>query len=72
MNGVNLDPQSLPLVTTVGDLVVAVTDAALEVVHDERKAYQVAGLVLNNMLLRLNSGSFLMDERYGKCVLREA
>ncbi len=35
---------------TVGDLVVAVTDAALEIVKDEKKAYQIAGLVVNEML----------------------
>ncbi len=36
--------------TTVGDLVVAVTDAALEIVKNEKKAYQIAGFVVNEML----------------------
>lgn len=42
--------ESPPFVTTVGDLVVAVMDEALEVIKDERKAYQVAGVVLNKLL----------------------
>ncbi len=36
--------------TTVGDLVVAITDIALEVVKNEQRAYQIAGLVVNRML----------------------
>ncbi len=36
--------------TTVGDLVVAAMDAALEVSRNQRKAYRLAGIVLNKML----------------------
>jgi hypothetical protein len=35
---------------TVGDLVVAVTDAALEATQDEDQAYEIAGLVLMRLL----------------------
>lgn len=35
---------------TVGDLVVAATDAAFEVSGDEKRAYQLAGLVVNLIL----------------------
>lgn len=35
---------------TIGDLVVAVTDAALEVTQDEDKAYEIASLVLMKLL----------------------
>ena len=36
--------------TTIGDLVVAVTDVALEVAKDKRKAYRIASRVVNSML----------------------
>lgn len=36
--------------TTIGDLIVAVVDAALEVSRDERKAYQITSVLLNKML----------------------
>jgi hypothetical protein len=36
--------------TTIGDFIVAVVDAALEVSKDERKAYQITGVVLNKFL----------------------
>jgi hypothetical protein len=35
---------------TVGDLIVAITDAALEVIEDEDMAYQIAGLVLMRLV----------------------
>ena len=35
---------------TMGDLIVAITDAALEVAQDEDIAYQIAGLVLMRLL----------------------
>jgi hypothetical protein len=35
---------------TVGDLVVAATEAAFEVASSEKKAYRLAGLVVNKML----------------------
>jgi hypothetical protein len=38
------------LKTTVGDLVVAAMEAALEVSRDERKAPRLAGIVLNKIL----------------------
>jgi hypothetical protein len=36
--------------TTIGDLVVAVADVALEVAKDKRKAYRIATRVVNSML----------------------
>jgi hypothetical protein len=36
--------------TTLGELVIAITDAALEVSRSERAAYRLTGLVLNRML----------------------
>jgi len=38
------------LYTTVGDLIVAITDAALEVSKNEKEAYRVAHLVLSRMV----------------------
>ena len=35
---------------TMGDLIVAITDAALEVAQDEDMAYQIAGLVFMRLL----------------------
>jgi hypothetical protein len=35
---------------TLGDLIVAVTEAAFEVIKDEDKAYEIAGLVLVDLL----------------------
>ena len=35
---------------TIGDLIVAVTDAALEVTRDESMAYEIASQVLINIL----------------------
>lgn len=35
---------------TIGDLVVAVTDAAIEVAKNERKAYRIANLALRKIL----------------------
>lgn len=35
---------------TIGDLVVAVTDAAIEVARNERKAYRIANLALRKIL----------------------
>ncbi len=62
MKALAVDSENLPLVTTVGDLVSAVVDAALESVADERAAYRVAGLVLNNLLRLSSGGSLLLDE----------
>ena len=45
-----VEPPVKRLRTTVGDLVVAATDAALEVSRNQRKAYRLAGIVLNKML----------------------
>ena len=36
---------------TVGDLIVAVTEAALETTHDEGQAYEIAGRVLTKLLV---------------------
>ena len=36
--------------TTVGDLVVAMVDAALKAGSSERNAYRVTGLIVNTML----------------------
>ena len=38
--------------TTVGELITAITDAALGFTTDERNAYCLTGLVLNHMVLR--------------------
>ncbi len=47
MNGeVNFKTEQL----TIGDLVVAITDAALEVTEDEDMAYQIASLVLMRLV----------------------
>jgi hypothetical protein len=35
---------------TIGDLIVAVTEAAFEATNDEDKAYEIASLVLVNLL----------------------
>jgi hypothetical protein len=35
---------------TMGDLIVAITDAALEIAQDEDMAYQIAGLVFMRLL----------------------
>jgi hypothetical protein len=45
-----IEPPVKRLQTTVGDLVVAATDAALEVSRNQRKAYRLAGIVLNKIL----------------------
>ena len=45
-----VEPPGKRLQTTVGDLVVAAMDAALEVSRNQRKAYRLAGIVLNKML----------------------
>ncbi len=39
---------------TIGDLIVAITDAALEVTEDENMAYQIAGLVLMRLVAASN------------------
>lgn len=46
----NAEPPVKRLQTTVGDLVVAAMDVALEVSKNQRKAYRLAGIVLNKML----------------------
>ena len=35
---------------TIGDLIIAVTDAALQVTEDEDQAYEIASLVLMRLL----------------------
>ena len=35
---------------TIGELVVSATDAALEVSKNEKRAYQIAGIVVNKIL----------------------
>jgi hypothetical protein len=35
---------------TIGDLIIAITDAALEVTEDEDMAYQIAGLVFMRLV----------------------
>jgi hypothetical protein len=42
--------QSKPDTVTLGDLVVAITDAALEVAQDEEIAYRIAGLVFMRLV----------------------
>jgi hypothetical protein len=51
------------LQTTVGDLVVAAMDAALEISRNQRKASRIAGIVLNRMLndSRLRAHQFKGD-----------
>jgi hypothetical protein len=58
-----VEPPVKRLQTTVGDLVVAATDAALEVSRNQRKAYRLAGIVLNKMLndSRLRARRFTGD-----------
>ena len=36
--------------TTLGDLVLAVTDAAMEISSNEKRAYQIASAVVNRVL----------------------
>jgi hypothetical protein len=43
--------------TTVGELIVTITDAALEVSRDERKAYRLTGIVLNRMAQAAPAGT---------------
>lgn len=57
-----VDPRGRRLQTTVGDLVVAAMDAALEVSKDQRKAHRLAGIVLNKIL----SDSRLSAHRFGR------
>ncbi len=45
-----IQPRDRRLKTTVGDLVVAAMEAALEVSRDERRASRLAGIVLNKIL----------------------
>jgi hypothetical protein len=47
---ISSDRESVQL--TLGDLVVAVTDAALEISRDEKDAYRIASMTLNKMRLR--------------------
>ena len=42
---------------TVGDLILAIMDAALETTENEKKAYQIAGLALNRVLRLSLSGA---------------
>lgn len=58
-----VEPPVKRLQTTVGDLVVAAMDAALEVSGNQRKAYRLAGIVLNKMLndSRLRAHRFRED-----------
>jgi len=72
MNALRANFEDPTVVTTVGDLVAAVMDASLEVVDDEKEAYRIAGLVLNNMLRLSSSDSFLLDGRYIRRLEHEA
>jgi len=45
------------LTATIGDLIVAVVDAALEADETEEQAFLVAGLVVNNLFLG-SAGSY--------------
>lgn len=72
MNALRENFEDPTVVTTVGDLVAAVMDASLEVVNDEKEAYHIAGLVLNNILRLSSSNSFLLDGRYIGHLVREA
>ena len=72
MNALRINSESPLLVTTIGDLVVAVVDAALEVVENEKNAYRIADLVLNNILKRSNGNLFLQDRPFGGRIVREA
>ncbi len=58
-----VDPRGRRLQITVGDLVVAAMDAAMEVSRNRRKAYRLAGIVLNKMLSdsRLSTRRFRED-----------
>jgi hypothetical protein len=47
---ISSDRESIQL--TLGDLVVAVTDAAMELSRDEKAAYRIASMTLNKMRLR--------------------
>ena len=52
---INVQLKKQPL--TVGDLVVAVTDVAFEMSKDEKKAYEIARVVVGNLLKRLPTKS---------------
>ena len=58
-----VNPPGRRLQTTVGDLVVAAMDAALEVSKDQREAYRLAGIALNKILSdsRLSARRFRGD-----------
>jgi len=51
---------------TLGDLVVAVTDVALEFSPNEKRAYQIAGAIVNNLLRSAagKAGAWQHNKRY--------
>ncbi len=49
---------------TLGDLVVAVTDAAIEVSKNEQKAYRIADLAVRNVLKLSLSAASRADRHY--------
>jgi hypothetical protein len=49
-NAMRTDFDGKRIHTTIGDLVVAVTDVALDVEKDKKKAYRIASRVVNSML----------------------
>lgn len=49
------------VMTTVGDLVESVMEASLEVIHDEKEASIIAGIVITNILKSSYESTFLLD-----------
>jgi hypothetical protein len=60
------------LVTTIGDLILAVMDADLEAVHNDEQACHVANLVVNNILSLSAKDSLLFSNVCGARTLRDA
>ena len=49
-DAMNINTSPNKKLLTVGDLVVAVTDVAYQVSHDEKKSYQIASIVVDKLL----------------------
>jgi hypothetical protein len=45
-----MDSDTSVKLMTMGDLIMAISDAAFEVIEDEDKAHQIAGIVLMRLL----------------------
>lgn len=45
-----MDSDTSVKLTTMGDLIMAISDAAFEVLEDEEKAHRIAGMVLMRLL----------------------